>query len=43
VLQAREVDEKTVQINKMVDQLTNLVMAQESNVGALFEHWVEDR
>lgn len=41
VLEAREIDEKTVQINKMVQQVQQMVNADEAAIGALLEQWVE--
>ncbi len=41
VLEAREIDEKTVQINKMVQQVQQMVSADEAAIGALLEQWVE--
>ncbi len=40
VLMAQEVDEGTVQTNKMIDQVAQLVDADPDNLSALFEQWV---
>ncbi|MBK8914649.1 MAG: hypothetical protein IPM64_08645 [Phycisphaerales bacterium] len=43
VLEAREVDERTIQIGKMVDQLGQMIKNDKDGVGAAFEQWVRRR
>lgn len=40
VLEAREVDERTVQVNKMIDQLGRFVKDDSDSVAAIFEQWM---
>lgn len=40
VLEAREVDERTVQVNKMIDQLGKFVDDDSDAVAAIFEQWM---
>lgn len=40
VLEAREVDERTVQVNKMIDQLGKFVSDDSDAVAAIFEQWM---
>lgn len=40
VLEAREVDERTVQVTKMIDQLGRFVHDDSDSVAAIFEQWI---
>ncbi|QOJ14271.1 MAG: hypothetical protein HRU75_06310 [Planctomycetia bacterium] len=43
VLEAREVDERTIQIGKMVDQLGQMIKNDKDSVAAALEQWVRRR
>lgn len=40
VLEAREVDERTIQIGKMVDQLGDMITADKEAVASVLEQWI---